>query len=171
MPSLLKAAAVGRVACGLLLVLVAQACTSDAPESDAPPSDAGDAVSGEAEIRSTGARVVAAWNGDDPAAVAAYYTSDAVVTADSTYRGRDEIRDRWVAPLLPLLADLAVSDVEVTETGEGYTATGRYSYMLTLPDSSPVQVNGTYRNTWRQENGTWLIASSGLEIDGPEAAR
>ena len=160
----------GHVARGLLLALAAQACTSDAPESDAPPSAAGDAVSAEAEIRSTEARVVAAWNGDDPAAVAAYYTSDAIVTADSTYRGRDDIRDRWVAPMLPLLADLAVSDVEVTETGGGYTATGRYSYVLTLPDASPVQVNGTYRNAWRQENGTWLIASSGLEIDAPEAA-
>lgn len=171
MPSLLKAVSVGRVARGLLLLLAVQACASDAPESDAPPADARDAMSAEAEIRSTGARVVAAWNGDDPAAVAAYYTSDAIVTADSTYRGRDEIRDRWVAPMLPLLAELAVSDVEVTETREGYTATGRYSYVLTLPDSSPVQVNGTYRNTWRQENGTWLIASGGLQIDAPQAVQ
>ena len=171
MASLLTTASVGRVARAVLLVLAAQACTSDAPESDAPLSGAGDAASAEAEIRATGARVVAAWNAEDPAAVASYYTSDAIVTADSTYRGRDEIRDRWVAPMLPRLADLAVRDVVVTETGEGYTATGRYSYVLTLPDSSPVQVNGTYRNTWRQENGTWLIASSGLEIDGPEAAR
>lgn len=170
MRSLLTAGSPGRVARALLLVLAAHACTPDAPESDAPPSGAGE-VSAEAEIRATGARVVAAWNADDPAAVASYYTSDAIVTADSTYRGRDEIRDRWVTPMLPLLADLAVSDVVVTEIGEGYVATGRYSYLLTLPDSSPVQVNGTYRNTWRQENGTWLIASSGLEIDGPEAAQ
>lgn len=171
MATLLQPAPLGRLACGLLLTLAVHSCTSDTSQSDGAPADAAGAAGAEAEIRSSGMRVVAAWNGEDPAAVATHFSGDAVVTTDSTYRGRDDIRDRWVAPALPLLDDLAVSDVEVTEAGDGYVEAGRYTYILTLPDSAPVQVNGTYRNTWRPENGTWLIASSVLQIGAPEAAQ
>lgn len=158
-----------RVTCAL--ALAAGACTSDSGQRDTSAAARADSVAAErAEVEQQTERVIAAWNGDDPAAVAALYAVDAVVSADSTYTGRDEIRDRWAAPALPALSDLVISETSLTESGEGFVGTGRYTYMLTMADAAPVQVNGTFRTTWKRENGAWVIASEHLTVDGPEAA-
>ena len=163
-----RTTALARIACGL--ALAAGACTSDSRERDTSTAATANSTAAVAEIQRQTEHVIAAWNGDDPAAVAALYASDAVVTADSTYTGREEIRDRWAAPALPALSDLVISETRITESGEGFVGTGRYTYMLTSAGSAPLQVNGTFRTSWKRENGAWVIASERLTVAGPESA-
>lgn len=163
-----RTTALARIACGL--ALAAGACTSDSRERDMSAAATADSTAAVAEIQRQTERVIAAWNGDDPTAVAALYAADAVVTADSTYTGREEIRDRWAAPALPALSDLVISDTRITGSGAEFVGTGRYTYMLTSAGSAPMQVNGTFRTSWKRELGTWVIASERLTVAGPEAA-
>jgi uncharacterized protein (TIGR02246 family) len=164
-----RTTALARIACGL--ALAAGACTSDSRERGTAGAALADSTAAlRAEIQRQTDRVIAAWNGDDPAAVAALYATDAVVSADSTYTGREEIRDRWAAPALPALSDLVISDTRITESGEGFVGTGRYTYLLTSAGSAPMQVNGTFRTSWKREQGAWVIGSERLTVAGPEAA-
>lgn len=154
---------------GAIVAFGLAACTADTPDTDTAVVDSAAAI--RAEVEAAGERVVAAWNGEDPAAVAALYATDAVVTtSDSTYSGREDIRLRWITPGLPVLSDLTTTNREFIVNGDMVTGTGNFTYMLTLPDSQPVQVSGTYRNTWKREGGAWVIATSDTRLAAPEAA-
>ena len=154
---------------GAIIAFGLAACTADTPDTDTAAVDSAAAI--RSEVEAAGERVVAAWNGEDPAAVAALYATDAVVTtSDSTYSGRDDILARWVTPGLPVLSELTTTNREFVPAGDRVTGTGSFTYVLTLPDSQPVQVSGTYRNTWKREGGAWVIATSDTRLAAPEAA-
>ena len=160
-----------RAACGLLFALAVQSCTSETPKADSAAVDSAGASAARAEVDAVLDRLVVAWNGEDPAAVESFYATDATVYGpDSTYTGRDEIRDLWITPTLPVLDDLVLGNVEIVESGDGYVSTGNCVYMLTLSDSAPLQVKATYRIAWKRENGAWVVATEALQLDGPEIA-
>src|SRR5512142_731702 len=85
-----------------------------------------------AELRSRSDAFVASWNKKSAAAIAAHYATDAVVhDPDSTYTGRADILKRWIAPGMPMLSNLAVTNQVFTGTGDTMTEAGNYSETIT----------------------------------------
>lgn len=111
-----------------------------------------------AELRSRSDAFVAAWNKKSPAGAAAFYTTDAVVhDPDSTYTGRADILKRWIAPGLPMIGSLAVSNQTFTGTGDTMTEAGNYSETINEPKKAPTQHAGTYTITWTKVGAEWMV--------------
>lgn len=119
------------------------------------------------EIASQAQQYGAAWNAEDPAAIAAFFTEDATVTAgDSTYTGRDQIEQRWAAPATPVLSDLEATESTFDHRGDEIIETGRFTYNATTEDGATVQVTGTYSHTWVQDaDGIWRIRTADIQED------
>ncbi len=119
-----------------------------APATQAPP----------AELRSRSDAFGAAWNQESPAAVAVFFTNDAVVHyGDSTYTGRADISKRWVAPGLPRLSDLKITDQAFSGSGDTMTETGSFTETMTMPKQKTVQNSGTYTTTWTRVGADWMV--------------
>ncbi len=144
---------------GCALLAAAVACTP-APEPEpmpAPAPDMGPTVqTGVPDVlASTWSGLMAAWNGEDPDAVAVYFAEDAVVSAGGgEIRGRAAIRDQWIAPNLsqtteirPVPSRFEVHANEIHEQG---------SYTLRGVDGSGQ--SGSYSHHWvRQPDGSWKL--------------
>ena len=152
----------------IALVLAAGACASHsagAGASTAPPpsgsataSAAMNASLGPArDVRVTSSRFMTSWNGEDPATLGAFFTSDAIVTAgDSTYRGSQDVQTRWLTPALPVMSDLSLTNQVWEGSGSTIFESGSYRYTATVAGQSAQPVGGTYKITWvRQPDGTW----------------
>ena len=114
---------------------MAASTTPAAPATEAPP----------AELRSRSDAFGAAWNQKNADAVGAFYATDATLhDHDSTYSGRADIVKRWIAPGLPMLSDLKVSNQTFTGSGETMTESGSYTEMWAMPKMAPKQHGGTY---------------------------
>jgi ketosteroid isomerase-like protein len=121
-----------------------------------------------AELVAASDAIVRAWNGESAEALAAFYAADAVVVVDdSTYEGRDGIRDRWMANALPVLSDLQLSGRTFSGSGDTRTETGRYTHALTMPDSAAITVTGSYDVTWLRQGDQWLVLREKIEQDTP----
>jgi ketosteroid isomerase-like protein len=120
-----------------------------------------------AELQARSEAFRESWNQDDPAVVAAFFTEDAVVTADTaTFRGRDEIRDRWLEGVGSITA-VQVHDETANASGSDWTSSGRYTMTIAMPDG-PVQASGRYDNVWtRGADGQWYIRSMNVVEDEP----
>ena len=154
-------------AVALLFSLAACADRPDAAVSGAVDS-APRAEEAPAELVAASDAIVRAWNGESAEALAAHYAADAVVVADdSTYEGRDGIRDRWIANALPVLSDLQVSGREFSGSGDTRTETGRYTHALTIPDSAAMTVTGNYEVTWLRQGDQWLVLREKIEPTAP----
>lgn len=98
------------------------------------------------------------WNGEDPAAIAAYFSDSAVVHAsDSTYTGRGEIRDRWLANELPRMSRLSVADRQFSGTNAAMTESGKFHFTFTAPKTAPVARTGSYTTTWARQGSEWKV--------------
>jgi uncharacterized protein (TIGR02246 family) len=151
-----------------LLLPFAAAC-DPAPDADRGPA-AAEEPAGEpapAGLRAATDRYVAAWNGDDPAALAELYTDDATATAfDHTLRGRDEIERGWLQNV-PIISDLRLTEESVRRTGDDWRSEGRFALTVSVPDADPFEQTGDYGITWtREAGGEWRIRASELEPDG-----
>lgn len=148
--------------------LFALAACSERPDAaasgaidSAPPAE-----EAPAELVAASDAILRAWNGENAEALAAYYAADAVVVAeDSTYEGRDGIRDRWIANALPVLSDLQVSGRTFSGSGDTRTETGRYTHAITIPDSAAISVTGSYEVTWLRQGDQWLVLRERIEPD------
>ena len=119
-----------------------------------------------AELVAASDAVVRAWNGESAETLAAFYAADAVVVeGDSTYEGRDGIRDRWMARALPVLSDLQLSGRSFAGRGDTRTESGRYTHALTIPDSAAKTVTGSYEVTWLRQGDQWLVLREKIEQD------
>ena len=148
--------------------LFALAACSDRPDADASGAiaSAPPAEEAPAELVAASDAILRAWNGESAEALAAHYAADAVVVADdSTYEGRDGIRDRWIANALPVLSDLQVSGRTFSGSGDTRTETGRYAHALTIPDSAAISVTGRYEVTWLRQGDQWLVLRERIEPD------
>ena len=154
-------------AAALLFALAACSERPDAAASGAidaaPPAE-----EAPAELVAASDAIVRAWNGESAEALAAFYAADAVVVVDdSTYEGRDGIRDRWMANALPVLSDLQLSGRTFSGSGDTRTETGRYTHALTMPDSAAITVTGSYDVTWLRQGDQWLVLREKIEQDTP----
>lgn len=163
----------GILSFALVLPLLA-ACGGDdaedievAPVTEAPVEADADMTAAPPEIASQSDAYGAAWNGEDPAAVAAFFTEDATVTAgDSTYTGREEIQQGWVAPALPGITDLTATEATYERQGDQIIESGRFSYTATAEDGSTQQATGSFTHTWVQDtDGTWRIRAVEVQSD------
>jgi ketosteroid isomerase-like protein len=127
---------------------MAASTTPATPATEAPP----------AELRSRSDAFAAAWNQKDASVVGAFYTTDATLhDHDSTYTGRADIVKRWIAPGLPMLSNLTISNQAFTGSGDTMTETGSFTEMWAMPKMAPAQHGGTYSITWTKAATDWLV--------------
>ena len=127
---------------------MAASTTPAAPTTEAPPAD----------LRSRSGAFAAAWNQKSAAAVGAFYATDATLhDHDSTYAGRADIVKRWIAPGLPMLSKLTISNQAFTGAGDTMTETGSFSEMWTMPKMAPKEHGGTYSITWSKAGPDWMV--------------
>lgn len=129
------------------------------------PTPTGGSVPVPMMIRTVHEGYVAAWNGEDPAAVGAFFTDDAhAVINDSVFHGRSRI----VSGLTPYLTTLSVLDPRperFTPAGDQITETGRYSFRQSPPGVATRMRRGTYTSVWtRQPDGSWRITSTTVTL-------
>jgi ketosteroid isomerase-like protein len=161
------------LSCALLVFLAA------CPERDTVPAPApgGDVATdaqpatgqAPAELTQTAESFRLAWNGDDPAAVARFYTEEATVTVgDSIYRGRAEAQQRWITQNVQVINDLQTRDDRMEQRGDDWVQSGNYRITGTDPDGQPVDGGGSYRTTWtRTAAGEWRIREQEVRADAP----
>lgn len=102
---------------------------------------------------------VAAAERDDAAAVTAFYTDDAVVTAPDTpaAEGRQAIQDHW-ARNFPISSALQVRSSETEISGDLAYDYGEFSQRITPPRGKAMDVQGRYVVVLkRQADGAWKI--------------
>lgn len=125
-----------------------------------------------AELRSRSDAFDAAWNQKSPAVIAAFFTSDAVVHyGDSTYTGNADINKRWIAPGLPMMSDLKISDQAFTGTGDMMTETGSYSEMIKEPKKDAMSRGGTYSINWTKVGADWMVKEMTVKETTPMAPK
>ncbi len=150
------------------LLLALPACTPRPDAGTAGAADSSAAAEVPVELIAASDRLNSGWNGEDAEAQAARYATEAVVVAeDSTYEGRDAIRDRWIIPALPVLGDLRITGRTFAGSGDTRTESGRYTYVLTLPDSAPAPRSGRYEITWNRQGEEWLVIRESVYDDPP----
>lgn len=141
-----------------------QACTPP-PES----TPAADGTTVPAQLRTAHSGYLAAWNGEDPAAVGSFLTDDVhgVIGAD-THHGRAQLVSAWVQPNLPTLSNLTAMPESFTVSGNQITERGRYRFQASPPGGSPMMVGGTYTHVWtRQPDGSWRISAMTVSDAAP----
>jgi len=143
------------------------ACVSPSPGADPSTPDAGTELTPEMLLEELnprgGADVILAWNGTEPEAVADFYTEDAVLVVDdrTVYRGRTEILNGWLRPLVPAVSDLTPTLEQVIGGPNRMTLIGTYTARFTPSDGPAFQAGGIFGNTWvRQADGSWKIKAS-----------
>jgi uncharacterized protein (TIGR02246 family) len=155
-----------------LIVPVAIACEPAADDADTgvfpaeEPAPA--AMAPPAELESATDRYVAAWNGDDPAAVAPFFTEDATAMVDGeTYQGRTGIEEGWL-PNVPLISDLEVTETTTEPMDGDWYSEGTYTATVSEPDTEPMAVTGRYTVVWTLDaDGQWRIRSTEVVGDEP----
>lgn len=114
-----------------------------------------------AEIAPVRAQYLAAWNGKDPQAVAAFFAEDAVVTnaKGETLNGRENIQQSWLDSAVPTVSQLEATPESFEMMGDRITATGRFSFESTAEGETGT-LSGRYEQVWqRQPDGEWKIAA------------
>jgi ketosteroid isomerase-like protein len=161
-----------RTAAAVIIAAAMLGCGgTDGEDAAANPDSANAAVAqAPAELTARGDAFEAAWNQEDPAAVAAFFTEDAVVTTDTaTFTGREAIQRDWIVDL-PAITNLSVVDDPPVAQGPDYRGAGRYTMTLTTPEG-PVQVTGSYDAVWTVGlDSQWYIRSMTVRADPPPAA-
>lgn len=146
----------------LLLTLTACAPADDAELADAPAvgaEQAAPAAQVPAELEARAEAFTAAWNQDDPAVIAEFFTENATVAADTaTFNGRQEVLEGWLEPGIEAVSDLAVQDQQWEAVGQDFLSTGRFTYSYTSPEGDG-SITGTYETTWtRATDGQWRVS-------------
>jgi uncharacterized protein (TIGR02246 family) len=110
-----------------------------------------------------GAALVKAWHGDDPEAVAAFYTEDAVLIDEgaTVYRGRGEILSGFLRQWVPAIRAITPSIEHVAGGREQMTIVGGYTAKVADQGGSTYDAQGVFSNTWvRRSDGSWKIRAS-----------
>lgn len=102
---------------------------------------------------------VAAWNGTDRAALAAYFAEDAqVIFRDYTLTGRAQIEERWLAEDVGKVSGLVMTAGRVTRDGDEVTEAGSATLRFRRGDGEYGQETGRYEHVWKlQTDGTWKL--------------
>lgn len=164
----------GSLAC---LTLAVAACGTAASPPPAAPHPAGSQMSTEALLTELnprgGAALVRAWSGSEPESVAVHYAEDAVLVVDAqtVYRGRREILDGFLRPLVGNISGLTPTIDRVVGGPEQMTLIGRFTTRVNSPGGAPTDAGGVFGNTWaRQPDGSWKITAAINDRPKPAAS-
>ena len=155
-----------------LIVPLAAACARDAddtvPAAEPAETQATDLATMPQELASRYDQYLAAWNGNDPAAVAAYFTDDATArVGDDTFNGRQEIESGWLV-LVPNINNLQTHDTRTEQRGQDYYVEGTYTHASFETEEGPSGTSGRHTITWTQAaDGQWRIRSTEVMPDAP----
>jgi uncharacterized protein (TIGR02246 family) len=155
-----------------LILPLAAACARDAddtvPAAEPAQAPATDQGAMPQELAGRTEQYTAAWNGNDPAAVAAFFTEDATArVGDDTFTGRQEIQSGWLQNV-PNVNNLATRETRTEQRGQDYHSEGTYTHDAFQTDAGPSGTGGRYTITWtRDADGQWRIRSSEVMPDAP----
>jgi uncharacterized protein (TIGR02246 family) len=155
-----------------LIVPLAMACARDAddtePAADRPEAPAADVATMPPELAARSEQYTAAWNGNDPAAVGAFFTDDATArVGDDTFAGRQAIESGWLANV-PNVNNLQIQETRTEQRGQDYYSEGTYTHDAFQTEEGPSGTGGRYAVTWtRAADGQWRIRSSEVMPDAP----
>jgi uncharacterized protein (TIGR02246 family) len=156
-----------------LIVPMATGCTGDA-EDTAPPAETAEAQATDPaavsqEITRRVDQYVAAWNGSDPAAVAAFFTEDATArVGDDTYTGRQAIQSDWLQSSVPIINNLQRRETRREQRGQDHVVEATYTHAPFETEEGPGGTGGHSNLTWTQgADGQWRIRSAEVIPDAP----
>lgn len=156
-----------------VIVLGLAACeTQPATEEGTTAEPATDTAAIETTIDETNNRFEAAIESNDPDAVAALYTDDAIVLPPGMPRveGKEGIRAMfadWLSNDPEAMVTLTSDEVVVAESGDIAYEVGTATGGGTGPDGQPYDFTGKYLVTWENVDGQWLIAADAWSDDAP----
>jgi uncharacterized protein (TIGR02246 family) len=155
-----------------LIIPLAMACApgaeDTAPAAEPAEAPAADLATMPQELAGRSEQYTAAWNGNDPAAVAAFFTADATArVGDDTFTGRQEIQGGWLQNV-PAVNNLQIQETRTEQRGQDYYSEGTYTHDPFQTDEGPSGTSGRYTVTWTQDaDGQWRIRSSEVMPDAP----
>lgn len=114
-----------------------------------------------AALETARAGYVAAWNGSDRAALAAFFAEDAqVIFRDYTLTGRAQIEARWLADDVGKVSGLTMTAGRIARDGDEVTEAGSVTLRFRRGDGEYGQESGRYEHVWKlQSDGTWKLRS------------
>jgi uncharacterized protein (TIGR02246 family) len=145
-----------------LILPLAIGCARDADDTTpaAEPADAqaADAMAMPQELATRIDQYVAAWNGNDPAAVAMFFTDDATArVGDETYNGLQEIQSGWLNAV-PNINNLESHPTRTEQRGQDYYFEGTYTHDPFQNEAGQIGTSGRATSTWTQgADGQWRI--------------
>jgi uncharacterized protein (TIGR02246 family) len=155
-----------------LIIPLAMACApaaeDTAPAAEPAAAPAADLATMPQELAGRVEQYTAAWNGNDPAAVAAFFTDDATArVGDDTFTGRQEIQGGWLQNV-PNINNLQIHETRTEQRGQDFYSEGTYTHDAFQTDAGPSGTSGRYAATWTQDaDGQWRIRSSEVMPDAP----
>jgi uncharacterized protein (TIGR02246 family) len=156
-----------------LIVPLAVGCARDAedtvPAADWAEAPATDPATMPQELAARSEQYTAAWNGNDPAVVAGFFTDDATArVGDDTFTGRQEIESGWLV-LVPDINNLQIQETRTERRGQDYYSEATYTHAPFQTEDGPSGTSGRYAVTWTQgADGQWRIRSSEVMPDAPQ---
>jgi uncharacterized protein (TIGR02246 family) len=155
----------------VLVALTAAACDRQPDEDALLPQDTAELPATDAgvpaDLEAASNDYIAAWNGSDPSAAAAFFHEDATATVgDETHNGRAGILEGWLAPNVQAVTNLQLHDESWRQVGDEYHGTGRYTLTATPPEGETIAQSGRADVTWtRDAAGQWRIRSTNVQPD------
>jgi uncharacterized protein (TIGR02246 family) len=156
-----------------LIVPLAIACARGA-EDTVPPAETAEARAADPadvrqEISARDEQYIAAWNGNDPAAVAAFFTDDATArVGENTYAGRQEIQSGWLQNTVPNISDLQRRETRSEQRGQDRVVEGTYTHSAFQTEDGLSGTGGRFAHTWTQAaDGQWRIRLTEVTPDAP----
>lgn len=153
-----------------LIIPLAMGCARDA--DDTTPAAEGSEAQATApqELEARSAQYIAAWNGNDQAAVAEFFMADATARlGDDSFNGRQEIQDGWLQMAVPNINDLEIHGTRTEQRGEDYFFEGTYTHTPFQIEAGRMSAGGgRTTSTWGQDaDGQWRIRSVEVMPDEP----
>jgi uncharacterized protein (TIGR02246 family) len=155
-----------------LIAPLAMGCARDSddtvPAAEPAEFPAADPAAVPQELTARVEQYIAAWNGNDPAAVAEFFTADATArVGDDTFTGRQEIQSGWL-PNVPDIHDLEARETRTEQRGRDYVFEGTYTHAPFQTEEGPSGTSGSFANTFTQDtDGQWRIRSAEVMPDAP----
>jgi uncharacterized protein (TIGR02246 family) len=117
-------------------------------------------------IEAANRKVEAAWAKGDAAAMAALYTSTAVIMPSHapSVSGAEAVAAFWKSGLASAQPPLKLTTTEVTTHGDTAHETG--TWVMTAPDGKVIE-KGNYIVIWKKEGGEWKLHRDIWNSDTP----
>lgn len=159
------------------LVFAVAACQQQAADEEGAAEgpaaeEAATAAEVEATLDSLGNEFETAVENNDPAAIAAQYTEDAVLLPPGEERieGRQNIERNnaeWLNADSTASITLTIDRLEVAESGDLAYEIGTAQVSGTTPEGEAWEDTGKYLVAWEKVDGQWLIAADSWSSDAP----